>query len=44
MSEMYVWYWNADPDPDPHLEQDFDFEKNFAERHQIWWASLKHKA
>ena len=25
------------------LEQDFDVDKNFEERHQIWWVSLVYK-
>ena len=32
-----------DPHPDPGSEQNFDFLKNFAERHQIWWISLAYK-
>ena len=34
---------NNVPDPDPDSEQNFDFHKNFAERHQIWWISLAYK-
>ena len=47
MYEMSVWYWNPkynhDLDPNPDPEQNFDFHKNFAERHQIWWISLVYK-
>ena len=31
------------PDPNPDPEQNFDFHKNFAERHHIWWISLVYK-
>ena len=34
---------NNVPDPDPDSEQNFDFHKNFAEHHQIWWISLAYK-
>ena len=43
MYEMQVWYWNPKLNHDPDLEQDFDFDKNFEKRHQIWWVSLVYK-
>ena len=45
---FYVWnvglVLKSKLNHDPDLEQDFDFDKNFAERHQIWWVSLEHEA